>query len=252
MDFNLQGKRAIVTGGGVGIGKEIVAELSRAGARVATTYLTHRPDAEFLDGCAAASGTVVICKSLDATVEQSVIATIQGFCEAMGGVDILVNNAGGLIQRVDTADMTLDHWRKVQAVNMESAFLVTREVLKYMADGGRIINVASLAGRNGGSNGSTAYATSKSAMFGFTRGLAKEVASRAITVNAVAPGLILETPFHETFTPPEAQLSAIQNIALKRAGVPSDVAGPVLWLASKHAGFVTGAIIDINGGQYFA
>jgi 3-oxoacyl-[acyl-carrier protein] reductase len=148
--------------------------------------------------------------------------------------------------------MELDLWRKVQAINIDSMFLMTREVLKFMADGGRIINVASLAGHNGGGNGSTAYAASKSAVFGFTRGLAKEVAERAITVNALAPGLILDTPFHETFTEPDAQRAAIQSIALKRPGMPTDVAGPALWLASEHASFVTGSVVDINGGQYFA
>lgn len=252
MGFNLAGKRAIVTGGGVGIGMGVVAEMCGEGMLVALTYLSHEPDQAFLDACSAKSGQEVIASRVDGTDEQQVIDYVARVNAEFGGIDILVNNVGGLVERVAIADMELDLWRKVQAINIDSMFLMTREVLKFMADGGRIINVASLAGHNGGGNGSTAYAASKSAVFGFTRGLAKEVAGRAITVNALAPGLILDTPFHETFTEPDAQRAAIQSIALKRPGMPTDVAGPALWLASEHASFVTGSVVDINGGQYFA
>lgn len=252
MSFNLAGKRAIVSGGGVGIGKSIVDQMCGEGMRVALTYLSHAPDQDFLDACRAQSGHEVITARVDATDERQVVDFVARVNSEFGGLDVLVNNVGGLVDRVAIADMELDLWHKVQAVNLDSMFLMSREALKFMAEGGRIINVASLAGHNGGANGATAYATSKSAVFGFTRGLAKEVAERSITVNALAPGLILDTPFHETFTAPDAQKAAVQGIALKRPGMPTDVAGPTLWLASEHASFVTGSVVDINGGQYFA
>lgn len=248
---NLNGKRALVTGGGIGIGQGIVIALAEAGVNVAFTYLSHEPDSEFLESLAA-TGSTCVPLQVEATEEAQVVGAVQTATEALGGLDILVNNIGGLIGRVPVAEMDLAFWHKVLAVNLDSMFLSTRESLRHLDGGwGRIVNVASLAGHNGGSAGSTAYATAKAGMFGFTRGLAKEVAGGGITVNAVAPGLILDTPFHETFTPVESQRTAIETIALKRAGSPADVAGPVLWLCSEASAFVTGAVIDINGGQYF-
>lgn len=250
---NLNGKRALVTGGGVGIGKGIVTALADAGASVAFTYLTHEPDAEFVQSIATASGSPCVPLQVDATDEREVGEAVSTAAEALGGIDILVNNVGGLIGRVPIADMDTGFWHKVMAVNLDSMFWFTRASLAQMSgDWGRVVNIASLAGRNGGSAGSTAYATAKAGMFGFTKGLAKEVADAGVTVNAVAPGLILDTPFHETFTPEANQKASIETIALKRPGVPVDVAGPVLWLCSEDSSFVTGAVVDINGGQYFA
>jgi 3-oxoacyl-[acyl-carrier protein] reductase len=166
-------------------------------------------------------------------------------------LDVLVNNVGGLIRREAIADMDFALWREVMSVNLDTTFLMTHHVIPMLNLQGRIINVASVAGRNGGQNGATAYAASKAGIFGFTRGLAKELASSEVTVNAVAPGFIEDTPFHETFTTPESKNRTIQAIPLGRAGLPSDVAGAALWLASDHAKYVTGTILDINGGQYF-
>ncbi len=250
---DLRGKKALVTGGGVGIGQSIVAEFCASGADVVFTYRTHEPDADFLGECRTRNGGVCEAIAVDARSEESVRSCVADAASALGGLDILVNNVGGLVDRVPVRTMEYGFWREVLAVNLDSMFLFTRESLTHMTSGwGRVVNVASLAGRNGGSDGSIAYATSKAGMIGFTRGLAKEVASDGITVNAVAPGLILDTPFHETFTSPENQATAISSIALKRPGLPVDVAGPVLWLCSEGSSFVTGAIIDVNGGQYFA
>jgi 3-oxoacyl-[acyl-carrier protein] reductase len=117
---------------------------------------------------------------------------------------------------------------------------------------GRIVNMSSLAARNGGGNGATAYAASKGAIIAFTRGLCKEVADKGITVNAVAPGLILETPFHETFNTDAGIQAAINSTPLKRGGTPDDVANAVLYFVSELGSFITGEIIEINGGMYFA
>ena len=142
---------------------------------------------------------------------------------------------------------------KVMAVNLDSAFLVTHYCLPFMNAGwGRIINVASLAGLNGGHPGAVAYAASKAALFGFTRGLSKEVASKGITVNAVAPGFIEATPFHDTFTTAESKATTVASIPVERPGVPADVASAVGWLASPAASFTTGTTVNVNGGQFFA
>jgi 3-oxoacyl-[acyl-carrier protein] reductase len=250
---NLDGKNALVTGGGVGIGREIALELARAGAQVAVTYLSHEPDDDFASEIKDLSGQALVSHRLDVTSEEEVRRVLGDVARRFGSIDVLVNNAGGLVKRQTIADMDSALWRRVMAVNLDSTFLVTHHCLPHMSTGwGRIVNVASLAGFNGGHPGAVAYATSKAAIFGLTRGLSKEVAPQGITVNAVAPGFIEATPFHDTFTTPESKAATVAGIPVQRAGVPADVAGAVAWLASPGAGFTTGTTVSINGGQYFA
>jgi 3-oxoacyl-[acyl-carrier protein] reductase len=249
---SLHGKTALITGGGTGIGQGIALALARAGARIAITYNNHKPDQDFADEVERHSGHPLTSLQLDATVQTEVQRIVELLGREFGGLDILVNNVGGLIQRSAIGDMDFKLWRQVLAVNLDSTFLMTHFALPLINGGGRIINIASLAGRNGGHAGATAYATSKAAIFGFTRGLSKELAPAGITVNALAPGFIEATPFHDTFTTAESKAATVETIPLGRAGVPEDVAGAALWLASDHARFVTGTVVDINGGQYFA
>ena len=248
----LEGRRVLVTGGGVGIGRAIVEGFARAGCTVAFTYLRHAPTAVDAGRTQVGWSRDPIAARLDATSEADVQAVVDGLAERLGGVDILVNNAGGMVARQDIANMALALWNRVLEVNLTSAFLVTRAAMPHLTDGGRVVNLSSLAARTGGGNGAVAYATTKAALIGFTRGMAKELAPRRITVNAVAPGLILGTPFHDTFTPAADQEAIAASIPLGRPGRPEDVAGAVLWLASDAAGFITGAIVDINGGVHFA
>lgn len=249
--IDLTGKTALVTGGSIGIGREIAFDLARAGADVVITYLTHPADE--VVARIKELGRQGAALKLDATDSAEVDRVVEAAAQALGGrIDILINNAGGLVGRSAIAEMSNDHWHKVIDVNLSSAFYCSRAVLPFMSGGwGRIINISSVAGQNGGGPGAAAYATSKAGMLGLTKGLAKELASRGITVNAVAPGLILDTPFHETFTPPAAQKATIESIPLKRAGYPPDVAGTVVFLASDLAGFVTGETVSINGGAWF-
>jgi 3-oxoacyl-[acyl-carrier protein] reductase len=171
---------------------------------------------------------------------------------ALGGrVDILVNNVGGLVAKIGVAEMDDEYWHHVLDLNLSSVFYCTRAALRTMGEGGRIVSISSLAARNGG-RGSVAYATAKAGIHGFTRGVAKELGGSGITVNAVAPGMILGTPFHATFTPEETQQVGIAASPLQRAGVPADCAGAVLYLVSPLASFLTGAVIDVNGGVYFS
>lgn len=248
MTTDLANTTALVTGGGVGIGRQIALRLARAGARVAVTYRTHEPDPELLD---ALGGSDAVTMSLDATSESEVARLAADLADRFGTLDVLVNNAGGLVKRATLAELDPELWRTILAVNLDSTYLVTRALLPMMTRGrGRVINIGSLAGHNGGGPGAVAYATSKAAIVGFTRAVAKEVAADGITVNALAPGFIEATPFHETFTSAEARAATLAAIPVGRAGIPEDVAAAVHWLASADSGFVTGTVVDINGGHY--
>lgn len=252
VETTLNGRTALITGGGIGIGQAIALALAEAGATIAVTYRTHAPDDEFAGEVEQLTGSPLTALRLEATSETATREVSELLGEALGPIDILVNNVGGLVQRAELKDMSYQLWREVMAVNLDSMFLITRQILPLITNGdGRIINVASLAGRNGGHAGAVAYATAKAAIFGFTRGLSKEIAADGITVNALAPGFIEATPFHDTFTTTESKRATIQTIPVGRAGIPSDVASAAVWLSGRDTGFVTGAVIDINGGQYF-
>jgi 3-oxoacyl-[acyl-carrier protein] reductase len=251
MNIDLSGKTALVTGGNTGIGRAISLALAQAGADVALTYFSN--PGEQTAAAIRALGRRSLALRMDATDSAEVNRVIPELAGALGGhIDILVNNAGYMVGRVPVAEMSDEHWHNVIDVNLNSAFYCSRAVLPYMRSAwGRIVNMSSLAARNGGGPGAVAYAAAKAGLLGLTRGLAKELASQGITVNAVAPGLILETPFHETFNTEEGRQAAIAGIPLKRGGVPGDVAGAVLFLASDLAAFITGEITEINGGAWF-
>lgn len=248
--IDLTGRTALVTGGAVGIGRAVALALAEAGADVALTYQSH--DGEQVAESIRELGRRGLASQLDAADSADVDRVVDQAAERLGGrIDILVNNAGGLIAAREVATMDDPHWHRVIDVNLSSAFFCSRAVLRHMGDGGRIVSIASLAGRNGGAPGSVAYATAKAGLFGLTRGLAKELGPSGITVNAIAPGLILDTPFHATFTSEERQQATIAATPLRRAGQPADCAGAVLYLVSELSSFVTGAVIDLNGGTYF-
>ena len=249
MTFDLTGRRALVTGAGTGIGRSIAVELARAGADVALTYRTH--DAGEVVDEIAGLGRTAVAYAMDATDSADVDRVVAEAAAALGGgIDVLVNNAGGLVGRVPVTEMSDEHWHSVLDVNLTSMFLVSRAVLAHMPDGGRIISISSQAGQNGGGAGAVAYAAAKAGMDGMTRGLAKELGPRRITVNSIAPGFIGETPFQETHTPEAAQRAAIAGTAVGRGGVPADVAVAALFLAAEESSFTTGAVIDVNGGAW--
>ena len=249
MKLDLSGKGAFVTGGNLGIGAGIAKAVADCGAKVALSYYSHPDEAQ---ETVRQIGENARAFQLDAKDSAQVNAVFKEVSEYLGGkIDILVNNAGHMVKRVKVEDMSDEHWHEVMDVNVSSAFYCTRAVLPYMTEGGRIVNMSSLAGRNGGGNGSGAYATSKAAVIGFTRAMAKELAPQKITVNALAPGFIVDTPFHETFTGVENYEGIIAGIPLKRAGTPADVAGAVLYYVSDLGEWVTGQVAEINGGVWF-
>ena len=252
MQIDLTGKSALVTGGNVGIGAGIAQALADCGACVVLTYYSNKPAAEQTAAAISNSGGQAQILHLDATDSSAVNAGIKQAAEMLDGkIDILVNNAGHLIGRVPVAEMDDTHWHRVIDVNLSSVFYVTRAALPFMPDGGRIVNMSSLAARNGGGNGVVPYATAKAAVLGLTRGLAKELAPRNITVNALSPGFIVGTPFHETFTGVEKYDGIVAGIPLQRAGLPADVAGAVLYFVSDLGAWITGQVAEINGGAWF-
>jgi 3-oxoacyl-[acyl-carrier protein] reductase len=245
---SLAGKVALVTGGAIGIGEGIAVAFADAGADVAVTC--HQHPAERVEQAITTRGRRALVVKMDAADSASVGDAVSQTVEGLGRLDIVVANAGGLLGRVSLAEMSDDHWHKVMDVNLSSAFYLVRASLPHLTDQqGRIILITSMAAHTGGSGGAGAYAAAKAGMTGLTRALAKEVAARGITVNAIAPGLILGTPFHEQFTPPADQEKSISRIPLGRAGTPADVASLVTYLASESSSFLTGEVINLSGGQ---
>ena len=168
----------------------------------------------------------------------------------LGAVDILVNNAGSLVERLRTAELTEERWDEVFALNVKSAFFAAQAVIPKMLEKGAgvIVNVTSVAGRNGGALGSIHYSAAKGAMTTMTKGLAKEFASQGIHINAVSPGVI-DTPFHETFSTPEAMANFKNIIPMARVGTSEEVARVIAFLASDAAAYLCGETIEINGGM---
>ncbi|WP_315093135.1 SDR family NAD(P)-dependent oxidoreductase [uncultured Cellulomonas sp.] len=250
MEDALRGRRALVTGGASGIGRATALALARAGADVAITHLSHDATAvvaEIKDeGRTAASFQVDLRRSWDVDKAVSDAAAALG-----GGIDILVSTVGGPVERRPVPAMDDAHWHGVLDLNLASAFYASRAALAVMPDGGRIITIGAQAARSGGGTGMVAYATAKAALEGFTRALARELGPRRITVNVVAPGFVAGTPLHAAHTPEPAQRAAVAASPLSRAGTPDDVAEAVVYLAGDGAAFVTGTVLDVNGGAYF-
>lgn len=243
----IAGRIALVTGASQGIGRACALELAKAGAVVALAARNEAKLAEVQAEIEAAGGTAAAF-AIDVSDEASIKAGAKAVLERFGKVEILVNNAGitkdGLVLRMKRAD-----WDDVMTTNLTGAFLLTQALLGAMLKNrwGRIINISSVVGRTGQA-GQVNYAATKAGLIGLTRSLAREVASRGVTVNAVAPGYI-ETPMTAVLN--EAQTTAMMTtIPLGRAGTDSDIAHAVAYLASEGAGYVTGHVLDVNGGMF--
>jgi 3-oxoacyl-[acyl-carrier protein] reductase len=244
---NLQGRIALVTGASQGIGRACALELARAGATVAVAARNEAKLAEVVAEIESAGGNAAAFV-LDVANEESIKTAAKAVIERLGKVEILVNNAGvtrdGLMLRMKRAD-----WDDVLGTNLTGAFLLTQALLSPMLKNrwGRIINLSSVVGRTGQA-GQVNYAASKAGLIGLTLSMAREVASRGITVNAVAPGYI-ETPM--TAVLDEKQRAAmLAQIPLGRAGTDVEIAQAVAFLASDAAAYITGQVLDVNGGMF--
>ncbi len=246
-DLALAGKTALVTGASQGIGRACALELARNGAVVALAA-RNLDKLEAVAAEIAAAGGTAKAYALDVSSEESIKAGAKAVLADHGTVHILVNNAGitkdGLMMRMKTED-----WDSVLGTNLTGAFLLTQALVSPMlkARWGRIINITSVSGELGAA-GQANYAASKAGLIGLTKSLARELASRGITANAVAPGFI-ETAMTAVLT--ETQRSGIlANIPLARYGSEADIAAAVAFLASDAAGYITGHTLDVNGGLY--
>ena len=250
--MSFKDKVAIVTGGGRDIGRAVSLKLAAAGARVCINFANDEASArETLAQVEAAGGRAVLHRA-DVTRAAEVDGLVQAAREAFGDrIDILVNVAGGLVERrpLDAIDEAFFH--RVMDINLTSTFLATRAAVPHMGEGGAIVNFASLAGRDGGGPGSSIYATSKAAVMGFTRAMAKELGPRGIRVNALCCGMIA-TRFHDDFTRPEVRKAVAAATPLRREGRADEAADVAVYLASDAASFINGANVDVNGGVNFS
>ena len=276
---NFKGKAAIVTGGTKGIGAACVRLLYERGAGVIAVYGSDKAAAEALAAELAFGGNAAVNFGNAANnagenagdnasnagkavgqvdfmqVDVSNIGDIERLMafatERYGGLDILVNNAG-IMQSTSIEDMTEDEWDRVLAINLKSVFFVTQKALPLIKarGGGKIVNMTSLAGRNGGFVNGLAYTASKAGIVGLTKGFAARLAPFGINVNAVAPGTT-DTGILDGISE-EKMAGLMAKIPAGRLGTPEEIAAATVFLCSDKADFITGAVLDINGGMYFA
>jgi len=245
----LAGRIALVTGASQGIGRACALELARAGASVALAARNLEKLAGVASEIAAAGGTAHSF-ALDVASEESIKDCAKAVIAHFGGVSILVNNAG-ITRDILALRMKRKDWDDVLTTNLTGAFLMTQAVMSQMVKSrwGRIINITSVVGETGQA-GQSNYAASKAGLIGLTKSLARELASRSITVNAVAPGYI-ETAMTSVLTEEQKAANA-QHIPLGRVGTDVEVAQAVAFLASEEAAYITGHTLDVNGGLFMA
>ena len=245
-------KVAVVTGGGRDIGRAISVALAKEGAKVVVNYNSSRKKAkETVEEIESFGGKAIAVKA-DVSTLRGIKSLKNKTVKAFGKkVHILVNNTGGLFARKTLQEFDEEFYDKVMNVNFKSTVFVMQAFEPLMGKGTSIINLSSLAARDGGGGGSSLYASSKGATTTFTRGMAKELGPKGIRVNAVCPGLI-GTKFHDDFTKDEIRKIVAGKTPVRREGKAEEVADLVVYLASDKSSFVTGANFDINGGLAFS
>jgi 3-oxoacyl-[acyl-carrier protein] reductase len=249
--MSLNGKTAIVTGGGRDIGRACALRLAKDGANVAINYHSSGDGAESAVAEIVAAGGKAFSLQGDMTnaadVDQLIAETKAQFGNS---IDVLVHVTGGLVARKKFGEMDIAHWNAVMDLNVTSLFHLATAAVPHMSEGSSIVSFASQAGRDGGGPGAIAYATSKGAVMTMTRGMAKELGPK-IRVNALCPGMI-DTDFHNIFTKDEVRKNVANATPVKREGSPDEVANLVAFLASDQSSFMTGTCLDINGGILFS
>ena len=241
----LEGRVALVTGAAQGIGRCVARALAQAGARVALCDL-----GDDAGEALAEVGPGAVYHRCDVTDPEAVEQMVEQLVEQLGGLHILVNNAG---ISIDGLLLMYQHeeWRRTLEVNLSGAFNVTKAAARHLLRArkhGRVVNISSVVGETG-SAGQLAYAASKAGLLGMTTSLARELAPRGVTVNAVSPGYII-TPMTEQYKQTERHEQLMSLIPLGRSGTPEDVAQTVLFLCSPAASYITGQVLRINGGMY--
>lgn len=244
-----EGMTALVTGASNGIGAAAAEQFARAGAHVLVHYCKGREAAEgVLERIRAAGGTGGILQA-DLSTAEGVYGFIDQVRATGRAVDILINNAGSLIERTRLLDFTDELWHRVFMLNLHSAFMITRALIPGMVERKRgfVVNISSVAARNGGGLGAMAYASAKGALSVMTKGLAKEFAPQGIRVNAVSPGTI-DTNYHRTFSTEQMLAGVRAATPMGRLGTSEEVASVIVFLCSSGAEFIQGQVIEVNGG----
>ena len=247
-DRALEGRVALVTGGSRGIGRAICTALARRGAKVVINYASREDAARETAELVTAAGGTAALAPFDVASSEATTEAIKQIGKDHGGLDILVNNAGvainGLLLRYKD-----EQWLRTMQVNLGGAFHCARaaaSLLLRAKEHGRIVNITSVVGESG-NGGQVAYASSKAGLIGLTQSLAKELASRGVTVNAVSPGFI-DTDMTAEHLPEAARAKLLEQIPLSRIGIAGDVAGAVAFLAGPEAAYITGQVLRVNGG----
>lgn len=250
--MRLKNKVAIVTGGARDIGRAISCQLAREGAKVVINYFDSEEAANETLSMIESEGGEGLVVYGDMTKMADTNSLVEKAKEAYGEeIHILVNVAGGLVGRKKIVEMDEDFFDFVVDLNFKSVYLATKAVVPFMPEGSSIVNFSSLAARDGGGPGASAYAAAKGAVMTYTRSMAKELGPQGIRVNALAPGVI-STTFHDTFSTPQVRANISNATALRREGAAQEVADLVAYLASAESSFVSGNNIDINGGLAFS
>jgi 3-oxoacyl-[acyl-carrier protein] reductase len=247
MQMNLAGKTAAVTGAVGSIGSAVARTLAAAGAHVVLIDVANRP----LESLATAMGAQATPIQLDLSDEDAIALGAADISNRFGGIDILINNAG-ILSNNKVGETTLREWRHVHSINVDAAFLLTQAFLPVMRakKWGRIVNVSSYAAKSGGLTAGTAYSVSKSALIGLTFSIAREAAGEGVTANAVAPAYVMSPMISEQLTDDQRRRQ-LSLIPVGRFCEPEEVAHAVAFLVSPLAGFITGEVIDLNGGMHF-
>lgn len=245
---SLKGKNALITGSSMGIGRATALRLAEGGANVAVNYLKHKEKAEEIVAQIKKMGRKSFQLQADVRVFEQVERLVNSAAEKFGHLDILVNNAG-IVEDHTLLKMSLSEWDNVLRTNLSGVFYCSKLAAADMArrGNGRIINISSIIGQMGGF-GQTNYAASKAGVLGFTKSLARELADKGVTVNAVCPGFI-DTDMVRRM-PEAVKQDLLQRIPLKRFGKPEEVAELIVFLASDRASYITGQAFNVNGGLY--
>ncbi len=252
MDIRFDDQVVLITGASTGIGAALARAFGTAGAKVVVHYNRSPDQANEVVQDIEQHGGKALGLQADLTQADQLKKLAATTLSTFGKVDVLINNAGGLVERVPIAQMSDETFEQVIDLNLTQVFQLCRALIPAMQKQGHgnIINVTSIAARNGGGSGAVAYATSKGAISTFTHGLAKELIDSNIRVNALSPGVIL-TPFHERYTDATRMEAMVKTIPMNRAGEPEECVGTVFYLASDMLSrYVTGQVIEVNGGQY--
>ena len=243
----------LVTGGSRGIGAATALIAASRGWRVAISYQSNAAAADDVVNKIRAAGGTAIAVQADVGIEAEVLRLFKTVDEQLGTLSVLINNAGMLEQQTRLDQMALDRWQRVFSANVFGTFLCAKQAVlrmstKYGGKGGSIVNVSSAAARLGSPNEFIDYASAKGAVDSMTLGLSKEVAAEGIRVNAIRPGLIY-TDIHTLAGEPDRVDRAKAGVPMQRGGTAEEVAEAIVWLASEHASYVTGVLLDVTGGR---